>query len=614
MPLMHIHERLGTLVAGRYRLRRIIGEGGMGAVFEADVIPSGQRVAVKLIKPEYASSQEVNARFVQEARAAASIGHPNIPGVIDAGTDDDGPYLVMELLKGETLADLLDRRAAGPQEALIIAAETVDALRAAHAVGVVHRDIKPENIFLVGGADDRKSVKLLDFGISKILTEQAMGGGLTRVGTAVGTPDYMSPEQASGNRVDGRADLWSMGAVLYEAISLKTPFEGESYQQLLSRILLHPHTPLIEAVPAVHPEVSALIDRALQKEPGQRYQDAGAMRADIERVLSVLPPDSSLGLGGDDSTESFSDESTRIFEAHGARARRRSRAGSSGTKEALVAPPPGAAPPPVVAPHVAPLPVSSFPSVPSAPPMGSALATTPSMGPMGLPPLSHAPPPAFAVSLPPAPPLSMPPPEPTTPPPEPSSGRRGVLLLAGGVTALLVVAAGLSLRGGTEPSRGVSLPSPIPSVSVDAAPPPLAALDVVTAPAPEVPQVVQQVLQAPPPPPRVERTRSERAERTERTERTERAERAEPGDGRPLDNSEFLRVVPPPARFSNCLHNRGGTIDVNVTIDPRGRISETAFRRPPQGSNEASCVARMLRGLRFPRNRPTSTRLYLNVR
>jgi eukaryotic-like serine/threonine-protein kinase len=610
MPLMHIHERLGTLVAGRYRLRRIIGEGGMGAVFEAEVVPGGQRVAVKLIKPEYSSSHEVNARFVQEARAAASIGHPNIPAVLDAGTDDDGPYLVLELLKGETLADLLDRRAAGPREALTIAAETVDALRAAHAVGVVHRDIKPENIFLVGGAETRTSVKLLDFGISKILTEQAMGGGLTRVGTAVGTPDYMSPEQASGNRVDGRADLWSMGAVLYEAIALKTPFEGESYQQLLTKILLHPHQPLREAVPAVHPEVSSLIDRALQKEPAQRFPDAATMHAEILRVLSVTPPDESLGIGADESTGSFSNEATKVYDFQGVRARRRSRAGSSGTKEALVAPPPDLSLPQVVSA----LPRAALPSVPPPPPPPrldvSALATSPSGPPMAFAGYPTAP---AVVSAPPYRPMPSERPAPPAPP-EASGGRRPLLIVAAVITALLVVAAGLSLRrapASVEPHEHLA----VAPAAVDASLPlPNAALDVGVVALP----VVQQVLQrprTPAPPPAPPRPRSENPERTERPERTVRTLPAPAGDGRPLDSSEFIAAVSPSTpRFSQCLHGQGGTVDVNVAIDARGRLGDTAFRRPPQGSDEAECIARVLRGLRFPRNRPTSTRLYLNVR
>jgi serine/threonine protein kinase len=605
MPLMHIHERLGTLVAGRYRLRRIIGEGGMGAVFEAEVVPGGQRVAVKLIKPEYSSSQEVNARFVQEARAAASIGHPNIPAVLDAGTDDDGPYLVLELLKGETLADLLDRRAAGPREALTIAAATVDALRAAHAVGVVHRDIKPENIFLVGGAETRTSVKLLDFGISKILTEQAMGGGLTRVGTAVGTPDYMSPEQASGNRVDGRADLWSMGAVLYEAIALKTPFEGESYQQLLTKILLHPHQPLREAVPAVHPEVSALIDRALQKEPAQRFPDAAAMHAEILRVLSVTPPDESLGIGADESTGSFSNEATKVYDFQGVRARRRSRAGSSGTKEALVAPPPDLSLPPVVSalPRAA---LRSVPPPPPPPPDVSALATSPSGPPMSFGGYPAAP---AMVSAPPYRPMPSERPRPVAP--EASAGRRPVLLVAAVITALLVVAAGLSLRRAPSPvDPGEHLA--VTPATVDASLPlPSAALDVGVIALP----VVQQVLQHPTPPTPPPRPRSDNPERTERPERSVRTLPAPAGDGRPLDSSEFISAVSPSTpRFSQCLHGQGGTVDVNVAIDARGRLGDTAFRRPPQGSDEAECIARVLRGLRFPRNRPTSTRLYLNVR
>ena len=207
LPGDDLNGRVGSMVAGRYRLLRIIGEGGMGAVFEAeDLQAAAQHVAVKIIKPEFITSSEVVGRFQQEARLAASIGHPNIVRLLDSGSDDDGPFLVLELLQGETLCDVMERRPLSFREALTITAGTVDALQGAHGVGIVHRDIKPENIFLLGGAEHFAGVKLLDFGISKIMSERA-AGGLTRVGTAVGTPDYMSPEQASGGRVGCRCPL-----------------------------------------------------------------------------------------------------------------------------------------------------------------------------------------------------------------------------------------------------------------------------------------------------------------------------------------------------------------------------------------------------------------------
>ncbi len=316
-PAPDVRSRIGTLVAGRYRILRMIGEGGMGAVFEAEVLASGERVAVKLIKPEYATSTEVTGRFLQEVRAVSAVGHPNIVRLLDAGTDAHGPFMVLELLVGETLCDVLDRRPLGPREALAVMAATLDALQAAHTAGVVHRDIKPENIFLVGGVDRCTGVKLLDFGISKIISMQSATGGITRVGTAVGTPDYMSPEQAGGGRVDGRADLWSVGAVLYEAISLEHPFEGDSYQQLISNIVLHPHLPLRARVPAAPAEVEAFIDRALRKEPADRYGSAGEMLADARRLLSMLPSDESMGFRRDEPTSvmrAAPNEPTQVIE------------------------------------------------------------------------------------------------------------------------------------------------------------------------------------------------------------------------------------------------------------------------------------------------------------
>jgi hypothetical protein len=329
------------------------------------------------------------------------------------------------------------------------------------------------------------------------------------------------------------------------------------------------------------------------------------MLAEILRVLSVTPPDESLGIGADESTGSFSNEATKVYDFQGVRARRRSRAGSSGTKEALVAPPPDLSLPPVVSalPRAA---LRSVPPPPPPPPDVSALATSPSGPPMSFGGYPAAP---AMVSAPPYRPMPSERPRPVAP--EASAGRRPVLLVAAVITALLVVAAGLSLRRAPSPVDPGEHLAVTPAVVDASLPLPSAALDVGVIALP----VVQQVLQHPTPPTPPPRPRSDNPERTERPERSVRTLPAPAGDGRPLDSSEFISAVSPSTpRFSQCLHGQGGTVDVNVAIDARGRLGDTAFRRPPQGSDEAECIARVLRGLRFPRNRPTSTRLYLNVR
>ncbi len=293
------------------------------------------------------------------------MGHPNIVRLLDAGSDAHGPFMVLELLVGETLCDVLDRRPLGPREALTVMAATLDALQAAHSAGVVHRDIKPENIFLVGGIDRCTGIKLLDFGISKIISMQSATGGITRVGTAVGTPDYMSPEQAGGGRVDGRADLWSVGAVLYEAISLEHPFEGDSYQQLISNIVLHPHLPLRARVPAAPAEVEAFIDRALRKEPADRYTSAAEMLAVARRLVAALPSDESLGFRHDEPTSvmrAAPSEPTQVIEVRpsaAAAAATRPQRGSRQAKPPAHAPP--SRPPPAPAAHPTSLPGPPMP-------------------------------------------------------------------------------------------------------------------------------------------------------------------------------------------------------------------------------------------------------------
>jgi eukaryotic-like serine/threonine-protein kinase len=564
MQVDDIHQRNGTLVAERYRLLRVIGEGGMGAVFEAeDLVAGGLHVAVKLIKPEFITSPEVVGRFQQEAQTAASIGHPNIVRVLDAGSDDDGPFLVLELLHGETLCDVMERRALGFREALTIGAGTIDALRAAHEVGVVHRDIKPENIFLLGSGDRPTGIKLLDFGISKILSERA-AGGLTRVGTAVGTPDYMSPEQAGGGRVDGRADLWSMGAVLYQAITLQTPFDGSTYQQLLSRIMLYPHTPLSEHSPSAPPALCALIDRALAKEPSGRYANAAEMLQAVNELLATLPPEDAVASRGDDATSIYqvNDGATQVVPA------------------------PFSAPP---------LPYYPSPLPPPPPSFGQGLSPIEFVGATVVDPAGpsgfDSAMPWSAPSMPPAPPARQP-------------SRRGVVLALGAAVVLGLVIVAALIRSRPEPSP--PMPGPVAIADPPALPPPAAPVAAV-APAP----VVNQLLAAPTPPvaapaaPRPARV-AEFSRPPTSPERHHTSARATP-DGPPLESPAIMQGVRPqiPA-IRACLHGTRANVSFSLDIDARGRVRSVNLMSPPASSAEGRCVSRVLGRLSYPAGHPTA--------
>ena len=236
---------LGKTIGGKYRVRGVLGEGGMGTVFEAEHIALGRSVAVKVLHATQATKKDAVRRFQQEARAAGAIGHPNICGVIDLGTLDDGsPYLVMERLVGETLADRVAAEGGLPFEDVIdILIQVLSGLVAAHEKGIVHRDIKPENIFLTQRVGCPPLVKLLDFGVSKMTGGRAGAIrpedlALTRTGMVMGTPYYMAPEQARGERdLDARVDLYACGVILYEALTGRRPFTAANYNALLMQIL-----------------------------------------------------------------------------------------------------------------------------------------------------------------------------------------------------------------------------------------------------------------------------------------------------------------------------------------------------------------------------------------
>jgi tRNA A-37 threonylcarbamoyl transferase component Bud32 len=285
---------VGAALAGRYLIVRRIGEGGMGAVYEAKHMVIGKRVAVKVLLEKFHSNIDLVARLLQEARLASSIGHENIVDVTDFGTTDDGrSFVVMEFLDGEPLAQLVMREAPLPVErSLRIARQVASALGAAHAKGIYHRDVKPENVYLVrrGDAD---FVKVVDFGISKAVKQggddPAESYRLTHTGLLLGTPLYMSPEQARGeDDLDHRVDIWALGVMLYECLTGEVPFHANNYLGIISQVLTKDAPPPSRLRPELGiPEaVEAVVMRAMEKDRQRRYQAMGELEHDLERLLA----------------------------------------------------------------------------------------------------------------------------------------------------------------------------------------------------------------------------------------------------------------------------------------------------------------------------------------
>ena len=284
---------VGTVLAERYAIVRRIGEGGMGAVYEARHAIIGKRVAVKVLLEKFLENQELIARLLQEARLASSIGHENIVDVTDYGTTSDGrAFVVMEFLDGESLAQLVIRDAPLPVErSLAILRQVCSALSAAHAKGIVHRDVKPENIYLVRRGE-LDFVKVVDFGVSKAVHSREEGADLqrlTRTGTVLGTPLYMSPEQArGGDDVDHRADIWSAGLMLYECLTGEVPFRANNYLGVISQVLTQETVPPSQLRPelGIPAAVDRVVMRALAKDREQRYQQMAEFEHDVERLLA----------------------------------------------------------------------------------------------------------------------------------------------------------------------------------------------------------------------------------------------------------------------------------------------------------------------------------------
>jgi serine/threonine protein kinase len=229
-----------TVIAQRFRLNRQLGRGGMGSVWHATHLGLDIPCAVKFIEGEYAQLPEAQARFEREAKAAAQLRSPHVVQILDHGVCDGVPYIAMELLDGEDLGKRIARVGRmNPQELVTVVTQVCRALTKAHSVGVVHRDLKPDNIFLVKD-DDREIAKVLDFGIAKA-NSNALEGSNTKTGAMLGTPYYMSPEQAQGTKsVDSRSDLWSLAVIVFQAITGRLPFESEALGDLLVKIIVSP--------------------------------------------------------------------------------------------------------------------------------------------------------------------------------------------------------------------------------------------------------------------------------------------------------------------------------------------------------------------------------------
>ncbi|HWO09489.1 MAG TPA: serine/threonine-protein kinase [Polyangiaceae bacterium] len=301
----------GQILLGKYRIERVLGMGGMGVVVAATHVTLEERVAIKFLLPQALSNAEAVARFLREARAAVRIKSEHVARVTDVGQLETGaPYMIMEYLDGCDLGSLAVQRGALPiEDAVEYVLQACEALAEAHALGIIHRDLKPANLFVVRRADGTPSVKVLDFGISKLTGLSASGSdlGMTKTSTIMGSPLYMSPEQmASARDVDARTDVWALGAILYELLTGKVPFQADTITQLCAMILQQPPPALRNSRPDAPEALQAIIARCLEKDRNLRYANvaefANALapfaprraRLSIERVSRVI---ATAGLG-----------------------------------------------------------------------------------------------------------------------------------------------------------------------------------------------------------------------------------------------------------------------------------------------------------------------------
>jgi eukaryotic-like serine/threonine-protein kinase len=282
----------GDLLAGKYRIAKILGIGGMGTVVAAHHIHLDEKVAIKVLLAEIVSNHEAITRFAREARAAAKIKSEHVARVIDVGSLESGaPYMVLEYLEGSDLEGVLaERGGLQVEEAVEYVLQACEAIAEAHALGIVHRDLKPANLFCARRADGTVTIKVLDFGISKLtsgsLSDQDMT--ITKTATMMGSPLYMSPEQLGSSRdVDARSDIWSLGVVLYELLAGTVPFSGASFSDLCVKIVTHPSPPIRGSKCQIPPSLERVIAKCLEKERQNRYANVAELAIDLAQFASV---------------------------------------------------------------------------------------------------------------------------------------------------------------------------------------------------------------------------------------------------------------------------------------------------------------------------------------
>ncbi|OLC88647.1 MAG: hypothetical protein DMD38_04245 [Gemmatimonadetes bacterium] len=281
-------DLVGQIVADRYHVVKKLGEGGMGQVYLAEHVKMGRRSAIKVMNPSMVHDPDAVARFNREAANASRINHANVCAIYDFGETPDGLiYLAMEFIEGEPLTDVIEREGALPlPRATPIFLQTADALQAAHDLGIVHRDLKPDNIMVSSRRSGGDMVKVVDFGIAKAVGGDQAGQKVTKTGLVLGTPEFMSPEQLSGDAVDGRSDLYSLALVLYRMLTGKVPFEATSVQEMMIKRLTDEPTTLAAARPDLSfpAGLQPVLDTALARTPLERYQTVTKFAADVAAV------------------------------------------------------------------------------------------------------------------------------------------------------------------------------------------------------------------------------------------------------------------------------------------------------------------------------------------
>ncbi|HEX3596703.1 MAG TPA: protein kinase [Polyangiaceae bacterium] len=325
----------GQVLDGKYKIVRVIGEGGMGAVYEGENVRIRRRVAIKLLHAGIAANTEMVQRFEREAQVAGTVGNDHILEILDLGALPSGErYMVMEFLDGVTLTDRI--KALGrltAQESVQLVRQVLRGLGAAHGAGIVHRDLKPDNIFILREkAGLRDFVKIIDFGISKFSEQNGASSRMTRTGALMGTPHYMAPEQATGSAdIDRRTDIYAVGIIMYETITGRVPFQAETFNQLLFEIALAKIIPARQVVPDLDPAVDSIIMKASARDPAQRFQSCEEFLAALESwertgsavslpaaesieaiVAATVPRAASQGAGGAERTVSSNTGSGRV--------------------------------------------------------------------------------------------------------------------------------------------------------------------------------------------------------------------------------------------------------------------------------------------------------------